>query len=180
MPVASEVLTSGTDRYGTVNLHRLSDPRPFANLVYDVRLAANEHDARAMLSDTKLNLRRTVILEQPPTITLTGEAPETATAQVTTFKPETFTIEVSTPADAVLSVSNPYYPGWSVTVDDGSVPILRAYGALAAVEIPTGEHTIVFRFDPLSYKIGAVVSLLAFLGAGALIAFSVIRRKFNE
>ncbi len=179
MPVASKIIASGDDRYGKVNMHKLTDPRPFANLVYDTRLVSNDEEARAALNDSNINLRQTAILEQPPTITVSGDKPQDASAMVTAFKPETFTISVNTSTNAVLSVAHPDYPGWVATIDGATTSILRAYGALAAVVMPAGNHTIVFRYDPLSYKIGAIISLLAWISVVVLSCVSVYRRKSN-
>ncbi len=179
MPVPSTIITNGEDRYGKVNMHKLTDPRPFANLVYDTRIVANDAQALAALSDTNIQLRRTVVLEQSPSIPVSGEKPSDASTIVTEFKPESFTISVNSSTNAVLSVAHPDYPGWIATLDGTTTPILRAYGALAAVVVPAGEHTIVFKYDPLSYKLGAIVSLLAWVTAVLLGGISFYRRKRN-
>ncbi|MEP6988445.1 MAG: YfhO family protein, partial [Chloroflexota bacterium] len=177
MPVASTIIASGEDRYGKVNMHQITDPRPFATLVYDTRMVSNDAEALAALNDTGINLRRTVILEQSPNITVSGDKPSDASATVTTFKPETFTIGVKTSANAVLSIAHPDYPGWIATLDGTTTPILRAYGALAAVVVPAGDHTIIFKYDPLSYKLGAIISLLAWLSVIVLGGISIYRGK---
>ncbi len=178
MPIASEIIANGEDRYGKVNMHRLSDPRPFANLVYETRIVANEAEARSLLNDNSINFRRAVILEQQPTISVTGD-PASSTATVTDFKPEALKIAVNTATNAILSVALPYYPGWVARLDSSNIPILRAYGMLSAVEVPSGNHTVTFTYEPLSYKIGALISLLTW---GAFIIFgciSIYRRKAN-
>lgn len=177
MPIASEIIASGDDRYGTVNMHRLTDPRPFANLVYDARVVTSDAEARALLGDSSINLRQTVILEQPPTASLDGNAPENATASVTEFKPETFTVTLDTPTNAILSLAHPDYPGWVATIDGGAAPILRAYGALAAVEVPAGEHTVIFAYEPLTYQLGAIIGLIAWISVIGLSLASIARRK---
>jgi hypothetical protein len=171
------IIASGEDRYGKVNMHKLTDPRPFANLVYDTRIVANDAQALASLNDSNLQLRRTVILEQSPSIPISGEKPSDATATVTDFKPESFAISVNTSTNAVLSVAHPDYPGWVATLDGTTTPILRAYGALAAVVVPAGEHTIVFKYDPLSYKLGVIISLLAWITVLLLGGVSLYRRE---
>ncbi len=42
LPVPAQIVSSGADRYGAVNLHRLSDPRPFALLDYQYVVADDE------------------------------------------------------------------------------------------------------------------------------------------
>ena len=57
--------------------------------------------------------------------------------------------------------SEVYYPvGWSLTVEDtGDVlPIEPVDNILRSAVVPAGEHTLVMRFDPPSYRIGEGVS----------------------
>jgi len=176
MPVPSEIIASGQDRYGEVKLHKLTDPRPFALLMYNTQIVADDGQARTAVSDPNFNIRRTIILNQDPNIRLDSNIPEDAEASVSTFKPETFSIAVNTPKDAVLSVSHPDYPGWYATVDGEPTPILRAYGALSAVAVPAGEHTITFVYNPLSYRIGAIISLLTWAGM-ALVGIVLLARR---
>ncbi len=177
MPVPSTIIATGEDRYGKVNMHKLTDPRPFANLVYDMRIVANDAQALANLNDTNLQLRRTVILEQQPDLKIGNGSTEGGNAVVTEFKPESFTIIVNTPSNTLLSVAHPDYPGWVATVDGNTTPILRAYGALAAVTVPIGSHLVVFKYNPLSYKIGAIVSVIAWITVVILGAMSLYRRE---
>ncbi|RIW17536.1 hypothetical protein D0X99_05945 [Algoriphagus lacus] len=45
-----------------------------------------------------------------------------------------------------------YYPkGWTATIDGKEVPILRVNYLLRGLEIPAGEHEVVFTFAPSSY-----------------------------
>ncbi len=86
---------------------------------------------------------------------------------------------MNTSANAVLSIAHPDYPGWVAMLDGTPTPILRAYGALAAVAVPAGDHTIVFRYDPLSYKLGAIISLLAWISVVVLGVISIYRGNSN-
>ena len=60
---------------------------------------------------------------------------------------------------AYLLLTDTYYPGWQATIDGRSTPIVRANYSMRAVLLPPGNHTIVMRFDPLSFKIGKWISL---------------------
>jgi len=79
-------------------------------------------------------------------------------------------------SNVLLTLAHPDYPGWTATLNDEPLPILRAYGALSALEIPAGEHDISLRYDPLSYRVGAVFSLVTWIGLGILVLYSGIRR----
>jgi uncharacterized membrane protein YfhO len=53
------------------------------------------------------------------------------------------------------------YPGWVARVDGRPVPILAADYLFRAVAVPAGRHSIEFRYEPRSIKIGAAVSIVA-------------------
>ncbi|WP_425392304.1 YfhO family protein [Ekhidna sp.] len=57
-----------------------------------------------------------------------------------------------------------YYPeGWEATIDGKSVEILRANYVLRALEIPSGNHEIVFEFKPKTYFLGNTIVLISSL-----------------
>lgn len=179
LPVESEVIGSGEDRYGAVNLHRLQDPRPFAHLVYNAEVLDSDTFALALLNDTNFNPRTSVILNHDLSIDLSEPPDETGTAQVTQFAPESFTIEVNAPANAVLTLAHPDYPGWQATIDSQPAEILRAYGGLSALAVPQGEHIIQLTYDPMSYGIGAIISLLTWASV-VILTFVFIFRSTRK
>ena len=86
--------------------------------------------------------------------------------------------------------SEVYYPvGWTLTVEDtGEVLPIELEGTLLrAAQVPAGEHTLVMRFDPPSYRRGAAISratsillLLSALGAILGTALPALRRKGTD
>lgn len=166
LPVKSDIVATGEDRYGKVNLHRLLDSRPFALLLKDYVIADSDQTAYALLADPNFDARRTIILNRDPGIMSSKSAPVSPPAEISDFKPESFSITFNAPQEGILSVSNPDYPGWQATLDGNPVEILRAYGALAAVVVPAGEHTVQFAYDPLSYRVGGMVSIMTWLIVG--------------
>ncbi len=75
----------------------------------------------------------------------------------------------------LLVLSEVYYPGWRATVDGEPARIYEVDGALRGVVVPRGESRVVFRYSPWSFRIGALLSLAAFLGA--LLAVLLAWRK---
>lgn len=69
---------------------------------------------------------------------------------------------------ATLVILTTAYPGWRVTADGRQQPLLNVGGYLAVRTLP-GSHSYVFRFDPVTFKVGLIVSLLSLLGLVGLL-----------
>jgi len=84
-------------------------------------------------------------------------------------------IRTDTSAPAVLVLSQFAYPGWRAMIDGRETPVLVADFALPAVELPAGRHQVEFRFVPVAFKMGAVISIFSL--ALLALAFSTSQRR---
>jgi hypothetical protein len=73
-----------------------------------------------------------------------------------------------------------YHKGWDAYIDGKAVPYVKVDYVLRGMAVPAGSHTIEFRFEPRSYRIGnrisvwaAVITYLLLIAAAA----DLIRRK---
>jgi uncharacterized membrane protein YfhO len=73
-------------------------------------------------------------------------------------------------ADGFLVLSDLYYEGWRAFVDGVEQEVYKADYALRAVQLEAGEHQIEFVFDPMSFRIGLMVSGVSLLVLVALTA----------
>jgi uncharacterized membrane protein YfhO len=102
---------------------------------------------------------------------------------VTSYEPDAITLSAKAAGDGILVVSEVYVPGWRAYVDGKEVEILPTNYIQRGVALPAGEHTVVFRYDPLSLKLGlwltvvSAVVALAILGAAA---YERIKRRHSE
>ena len=69
----------------------------------------------------------------------------------------------------MLVVSRLFDPGWSAAVDGTRVPLVRANGALMALEVPPGAHEVELRYAPRSFRVGLGTTVLALVGVGLLL-----------
>ena len=79
-----------------------------------------------------------------------------------------------------LLLTDTYYPGWQATIDGKSAPILRANYAMRAVLLPPGLHTVMMRFDPLSFRVGMWISLGSLLFFIAFIFHDVRQIRIGD
>ena len=97
------------------------------------------------------------------------------TIQLTEYKPNKLTYQSNSLSDQLAVFSEIWYgpdKGWRASIDGQPVEHLRANYVLRALNVPEGEHTIVFEFDPKTYRTGETISLifsliilLGFIGA---------------
>jgi hypothetical protein len=103
----------------------------------------------------------------------TAPAPESSGAwepgrvELDEHHPESLRFRVDATSPSVLVVADAFYSGWTATVDDQPVEILPANGALRAVSVPAGAHTVEFRYRTPGLVAGALLSLLTALACAA-------------
>lgn len=97
------------------------------------------------------------------------------------YKPNELQYKVRSTDGGFAVFSEVYFPwGWHVTIDGKAVDMARVNYLLRGLQIPAGDHTIVFRFDPESLHVTtgiayAAIVLVLLLCAGAL--YEAFRRK---
>jgi hypothetical protein len=168
LPIPSQVLLASDNVFNPFKLHEISTPRPLARLVHKTWIEPNAATAAGILSDPSFDAAHTVMLAETPDVMLPTDAPDDPTPEIVEFLPERIEVKVvnSTPALLELSVVN--YPGWEATIDGQPVPILNADLAVMAIPLrETGEHRVTLIYNPRSYQIGVMISLL-------MLAFVVI------
>jgi hypothetical protein len=73
-------------------------------------------------------------------------------------------LQVKAAEDSLLVLSDTYYPGWKVFVDGKKTKIYRADYTFRAIPLDAGTHRVEFVYDPISFKLGAGVTILGILG----------------
>lgn len=63
----------------------------------------------------------------------------------------------------ILSFIDSAYPGWSVTVDGETVPLLTVNEAFKGVYLTAGSHEVEFRFAPARVYIGIALGVITFV-----------------
>lgn len=83
-----------------------------------------------------------------------------ATIVLAEYQPNYLKYQYNTSSEQLAVFSEVYYrDGWKSFVDGQEIPHFRANYILRAMVVPAGSHTIEFRFEPASFRIGSRVSL---------------------
>lgn len=104
-----------------------------------------------------------------------------ARATLVDFGINGFAYDLDTPVDAILKLSEVYYPsGWTATLDGKPVDILRSDYLLRAVEVPAGRHRLEMHFQPKTYEAGLIVTTVTNYALAILLLVSLflwLRRR---
>lgn len=120
----------------------------------------------------QVDLRSTVILENDP-----GRKFEKCKgeANIRNDDRNRVRLAVSCDKDAILVLSDTYYPGWTATVDSVNVPVIAANVNSRAVIVPAGEHTVDFVYKPKLLSLGILISVGAYIFLACFLLYGKMR-----
>jgi hypothetical protein len=150
---------------------------PEVFVVEQMRVVEDDAARLETLLDPAFHPHTEVLLSRAPALPLpepaldTGEdSPSQPDPLLLRRDPDRLVILADMTQPGYLVLTDTYYPGWQATVDGEPTEILPANHAFRAVELSAGDHTIIFEYAPLSFRLGAWITL----GAASLLAIVLI------
>lgn len=163
---AQNVIWEDNNRYITYNDKAL--PRVYLTRKFDV--IDTKEGILKKLFDPKFDVKNNVILEETPSLSSLVSAGKTKDqAIIKKYSENSVHIITNNASNAILVLSDNYYPGWKAYVDDKETKIYRANYTFRAVEIPKGRHLVTFKYQPESFYKGLILSTIAFVVVGLLL-----------
>ena len=89
----------------------------------------------------------------------------TGEAKIVKYDFNRIELDVDTDKEAILWLSEIWYPAWKATVNGNKAKVYRVNYGFRAVTVPAGKSKVVFKFDSTLFKIGALISLLTLLSS---------------
>ncbi len=90
------------------------------------------------------------------------------------YEPNRIVVETDAPSDALLVLSEIFYPGWEAAVDGGARPVVLTNYLLRAVHVPAGRHRVEMRYRAPAARNGAIISALSL---AAILALALVARR---
>jgi len=102
-------------------------------------------------------------------------------ARITKYGINRIDVDVDTDREAILWLSEIWYPAWKASVNGKKTEVYRANYSFRAVVVPAGKSKAVFKYDSAYFNTGAWISLLTLTAALAYLAIMFgWRRKTGE
>ncbi len=154
-------ITQGTDGQ-SANVQRNGTACGNAWFVSSVKFAKDNDEEMQGISSFNPKTEAIVNQEFEKTISKNVGVPSNGMIKLTSYRPDNLKYEYSTDKNAVAVFSEIWYPkGWKILIDGAEKSYFRANYILRAAELPAGNHTIEWKFEPNSYFFGEKISLFA-------------------
>ena len=137
-----------------------------AFLVKDYKVLKSEEEFRKTLQGREFDPRETVLLDREPeklSVAINSEKLLKNWVNVSEYRNNMISMEVESSCSQFLVLSETYYPGWKAYIDSTEAPLYKANFAFRAIAVPAGRHRVVLKYEPLSVRIGACISIAAVL-----------------
>jgi hypothetical protein len=163
-----------------LELYRNLRALPHARLVPAVEQVPDESRMLERLANPGLDPSATVLsLTAPsydPAPDALAEGP--GEARVTRYQTTRVDVEVDARHAAMLVLADAWFPGWRAEIDGQPARVHDAYYVFRGVMVPSGSHTVVFRYDPWTFRVGLAISTGTLLLAlfGGVLFFARFRR----
>ena len=158
-----------------VKAYRVGDPLPRAWLVHRTTIADDDR-AFDLLNAEDFDPRTVTVLApdqgQPPAL---GSGQPGSAAQVVQAAPGRLVLDVSSPEEGILVISQPFYPGWRAIVDGERVPLYRADYLLQGLQLGAGSHRV-----ELSYHLSLLPAILSLAVLVACVAALIMSRPRRD
>jgi uncharacterized membrane protein YfhO len=141
-----------------VYLNTMNMPRAF--IVGEVKKIEDRQNIMNELKKDSFDPKKTVFVEKG---TEFQEGSEFKEAKIKYYSPDKIILNVEIEKNGFLFLSETFYPGWKASDNGKEKKIFRTNYIFRGISLEPGKHEIEFVFEPESYEIGKLISLVSLL-----------------
>ena len=164
-------------------LYFLKSTTRMGYVISETKLIRDENDAFKVITQKKFDERDTLILNdcKAPDFHLPNKYKD-VDAEISANE---IKAKISTDQEGYFVVREVWYPGWKAYVNGRQVPICKANFLFRAIPINKGINEIYMVYDPISFKVGLLLSSITFLGIVIYLLFRLknlnsVRKFYNK
>lgn len=152
-------------KFKGVNIFNNTQAQPPYRMVYQA-VVQPEGEATQSLLGGQINPLEKVIFIQGQAPDSLKESTESITPPPVKIIKKSFnraTLQVTNPRPGFLYLDQTYFPGWEASVNGQSARLYRANVAFTALPVQAGDLIIELSYNPLSFRLGALLTVLGLL-----------------
>jgi hypothetical protein len=96
----------------------------------------------------------------------------TESVAITRYEPQRVELVANLQRPGLVILADVYYPGWKLAIDGVPAPIYRTNRMMRGAAVKAGRHTLMYTYDPASFRIGALLSITGLLTLAALVPWA--------
>jgi hypothetical protein len=139
--------------------------------------AADIDDAIVKMTDPAFDPHVAAVVEGTAASLMPTSFQAASRATVTEQRPQHITIQAAMGQTGLLVVSDLYDPSWKAYIDGHEAPILPTNIVMRGIVVPAGNHVVEFVYQPLTFLIGSVISLITLMLMLVVSGTIVVRRR---
>lgn len=98
-------------------------------------------------------------------------------ARILEYSPNKVEIETIATSSGFLILTDSYYPGWHAKIDGEEVKIYRTDYTFRGLKVPKGKHTVIFTYNPESFRYGVYTAIIGISGICLLLMLRPFKNK---
>lgn len=154
--------------------NRTSLPRAF--FVDEIKNIQGKDNIFDFMKSPEFDPARIAILEEEAPFEIQPDSGNTV--ELTSFSIHNIKLKATVVSPSLMVLSEIYYPkGWKAYVNGKETKIYKTDYILRSIFLEPGQHEIEFVFDPASFKIGLIISLLTSIVLVGALFFSARKIK---
>jgi hypothetical protein len=173
-------------QFHDIGVYENKEAFPRAFLVNKFQVAETGNEIEFLQNNPQFDLRHNVVLEKQQSSELDNElnssnVESNGNAKITSYSLNKVIIHTQSANASLLVLTDSYYPGWKSFVDGKETTIYLADGFVRAIFVPAGDHNIEFSYEPMSFRIGLIISFTTvIIMVSCLLYLKIKTRKLPE
>lgn len=149
-----------------VNVYENQNAKGLVYFVDQVKMVESKAKAMEEVLSNPIKLQNWAVIEGPNQASSDSDLKEgEQSISYGEVNSQSISVKVETTKNTWLVLSQTYYPGWKAYIEGEETEIFPANYVLQAIKIPSGTHQVTFKYQPLSFTLGWLVSLLSLIFA---------------
>lgn len=144
------------------DIYEITDTFPRAFIVPNAIVVKSKNELIKNLENKNFDFKNNILLEKKVNIS-TQNSSSYKQVQITHYEPNRITLTTFMDNPGFLVLSEIYNPGWKAFVNGKETEIYKTDYVLRSIYLDRGIKNVTFIFDPLSYRIGKLISISSFL-----------------